>query len=219
MIDELINEKITMVPKYAFETILRHKDKIKNVEGDIIECGVWRGGFSIFLGRVFPDKQLWVCDSFTGFQPLENGKYSYPGDRHTPDKAEVIASFEDVTNNFKNYGYAGDDPNVNFVKGFVKDTLPNLDIKKIALLRVDVDAYSATLEVLDELYKKVQPGGYIIFDDSCLRESLEAIRVFFHREGIPAFVYHPVTDEKLDIFTRYTNDDSGLPQACYIIKE
>jgi hypothetical protein len=104
------------------------------------------------------------------------------------------------------------------LKGFVKDTLPTSGIEKIALLRIDVDAYSATLETLEELYDKVQPGGYIVFDDSCLYETLDAIKVFFKQRNLPKFINHPVTGQPLDINKKHTDDNSGLPAGCYIIK-
>ena len=50
-----------------------------------------------------------------------------------------------------------------------------MNIDKIALLRIDVDGYSPTRVVLDNLYDKVVTGGMIIFDDLCLVEAAEAI--------------------------------------------
>ena len=64
----------------------------------------------------------------------------------------------------------------------------------------------------------MQLGGYIIFDDSCLYETLDAIKTFFKQRGIPEFIKHPLTDQPLNINIRYTNDNSGLPSGCYIIK-
>ena len=60
LIDNLISENLTMVDKGRFETILRNKKTVENVEGDIIECGVWRGGMSIFLSKFFEDRNIWV---------------------------------------------------------------------------------------------------------------------------------------------------------------
>ena len=93
------------------------------------------------------------------------------------------------------------------------------EIKQISLLRIDVDAYSATLEVLDALYDKVQTGGYIIFDDSSLEESLDAIRYFFDLRKIPFFLYHPITNEKIDISAKQPQEyESGVQSACYLVK-
>ena len=222
LVQDLIDNKITMVRPDEFKTIFKHYPKISEVEGDVVECGVWRGGFSIFLSYIFQDKNIWVCDSFQGFQPLETAKHQYGKERHTPAYTHNAVgplgiSLEEVQSHFKNYGL-GDEERIKFLKGFVKDTLPTSGIEKVSLLRIDVDAYSATLETLEELYDKVQSGGYIIFDDSCLYETLDAIKAFFKQRNLPEFINHPVTDQLLDINLRHTNDDSGLPAGCYIIK-
>jgi hypothetical protein len=222
LIQDLIDNRITMVRPNEFKTIFKHYSNISQVEGDVVECGVWRGGFSIFLSHAFSDKNIWVCDSYEGFQPLETAKHQYDKERHTPvythnSVGPIAISLEEVQSHFERYGLGGQE-RIKFLKGFVKDTLPNSGIEKVALLRIDVDAYSATLEVLEELYNKVQPGGYIIFDDSCLYESLDAIKHFFQRNNLPEYILHPVTDKKLDLNLRHTNDDSGFPAGCYIVK-
>jgi hypothetical protein len=222
LVQDLIDNKITMVRPDEFKTIFNNHSKISEVEGDVVECGVWRGGFAIFLSYVFQDKNIWVCDSYEGFQPLEIAKHSYDRERHTNyvthnSVGPLAISLEEVQSHFKTYGL-GDEERIKFLKGFVKDTLPTSGIEKIALLRIDVDAYSATLETLEELYDKVQPGGYIIFDDSGLYETLDAIKTFFKQRNIAGFLHHPVTGDSLDIYKQYTNDSSGLPAGCYMIK-
>ena len=167
LIDNLISENLTMVDKGRFETISRNKKTVENVEGDIIECGVWRGGMSIFLSTIFSDRKIWVCDSFDGFQPLKIAKYQYKDEVHTPNYDSMIkVSLEQVQSNFSRFGFPTSDKRINYLKGWVKDTLNTDEIKKIALLRIDVDSYSATKEVLDLLYSKVSIGGLIVFDDS-----------------------------------------------------
>lgn len=223
LIEDIINSKITMIWEEIFHTPLRNFDKINNVEGDIVECGVWRGGYSIFLSHLFSDRNIWVCDSFEGFQPLDNAKYNFESERHTPAFSHGACgplgiSLEEVKQNFKSYGLENQE-RIKFIKGFVKDSLPTSGIEKIALLRVDVDAYSATLEVLDELYSKVQPGGFIVFDDACLIESAEAIKVFLTREGLPLELYHPYTDEIYSLSAPINQSDSGFAAGSYIIKK
>ena len=69
---DLIEEKITMVLPHCFETVIRHQNTIANLKGDIVECGVWKGGFSIFLAEIFKDKNIWVADSFEVSNPSQN---------------------------------------------------------------------------------------------------------------------------------------------------
>ena len=128
-----------------------------------------------------------------------------------------IVSLEEVQSNFKKYNLEGN--RIKFLKGFVKDTLPTSGIKKISLLRIDVDAYSATLEVLDELYDKVVPGGYIIFDDTCLHESLNAIKTFFKKRNIHPHLIDPSNDKVLPLTFEFISNDSEYPTGCYIVKQ
>ena len=214
--NDLIAANVTMVLPHCFETINRHKQSISKLKGDVIECGVWRGGFSIFLAKTFPKKHIWVSDSFVGFQPITNAKYSYLNERHQPDY-DVSATLDSVKANFKQFDIK--DSQVTFLPGFVNDTLPTCGITDICLLRVDVDAYSATLEVLTELYDKVVTGGYIIFDDACLYETMDAIKVFFKDRNIEPYLLHPETDQKLLIDLDAPSQDSRYPTGCYIIKQ
>ena len=223
LINDIINSKITMIWKEIFEMPLRHFHKINDIDGDIVECGVWKGGYSIFLSHLFSDKNIWVCDSFEGFQPLDKARYNFENERHTPDFAygacgPLGISLEEVKNNFKLYGL-DKDPRIKYLKGFVKDTLPASGIEKISLLRIDVDAHSATLEVLDELYDKVQPGGYIIFDDANLVESFEAIKFFLKRESLPLELINPYTDGIYSLDKPICSSNSGFEAGSYIIKK
>jgi hypothetical protein len=168
---------------------------------------------SIFLSKLFSNKKIWVCDSYEGCQDPKEGLYFYPNETHS--KGQYSCGLEDVKNNFIKYGDYDKDK-VLFLKGYVKDTLnPNVcDIKNISLLRIDVDSYSATLEVLDFLYDKVVEGGYIIFDDTCLNETHEAIKTFINKRNIKNnFVLDPL-DNKLNIV-----ETPNLPCGCYIVKQ
>ncbi len=215
LINNLISNQISMVDAGRFHTVLRNFDKINSVKGDIVECGVWRGGMSIFLSTLFKDKNIWVCDSFDGFQPLDIATYSYSDEPHTPNYNDMIrVSYEEVVNNFEKYGFEENDPRIKFLKGWVKDTLnpKTCSIKNISLLRIDVDAYSATREVLEYLYPKVTSGGYIIFDDSCLIQTVDAFCDYFEENKILFELRHPETDEII------SDPRSNHPCGCYVIK-
>ncbi len=57
------------------------------------------------------------------------------------------------------------DDQVQFLKGWFCDTLPNAPIEKLAILRLDGDMYTSTMDALKNLYPKVSKGGYVIVDD------------------------------------------------------
>ena len=211
LIDAIVQDGITMITQERFNCILEKEDYLHALKGDVVECGVWKGGMSIFLSKLFPAKKIWVCDSYEGCQDPTLGNYQFAAERHTLGMYAV--SLEEVKSNFRRYD-ALDDSRVTFLKGWVRDTLrPEIcPIESISLLRVDVDSYSATMEVLDFLYEKVVPGGMIIFDDICLHESRDAIKNFFRNTNTTQ-VFDPNTHSKIDL-----NTGAHFPCGCYIIK-
>jgi len=140
----------------------------KNIEGDCIETGVWRGGATIFMAAILKaygqtNRNVWVADSFEGLPKPNAEKYPHDkGDVHHTKKRLAI-SLEQVQKNFSNYGLLAD--NIKFLKGWFKDTLPTAPIEKLALVRLDGDMYESTMDGLVNLYPKLQSGGYIIIDD------------------------------------------------------
>ncbi len=139
-----------------------------NVEGDLIETGVWRGGATIYMKALLKilndnSRTVWVADSFEGLPKPDAEKFPEDkGDKHH-EKGELRISKEQVQNNFSKYGMLDD--RVKFLKGWFKDTLPGAPIRKLSLLRLDGDMYQSTMEGLENLYPKLSVGGYIIVDD------------------------------------------------------
>jgi len=144
------------------------KDTVKNnIEGDLIETGVWRGGATVFMKAVLKslevtNKVVWVADSFEGLPKPDERYAADKSDTHYKKNALAI-SLEYVKNNFKKYDLL--DENVKFLKGWFKDTLPTAPINKLSVLRLDGDMYSSTMDALVSLYPKLSIGGYIIIDD------------------------------------------------------
>lgn len=135
------------------------------VEGDLIECGVWRGGAAIFMQAMLMkykafDRKLWLADSFKGLPRPSCAEDS--GDVHYK-MGELAVSLGGVASNFNKYDLLRG--NVQFLKGWFKDTLPTAPIEKLALIRLDGDMYESTMDGLLHLYDKLSPGGYIIIDD------------------------------------------------------
>ncbi|MFW2439053.1 MAG: TylF/MycF family methyltransferase [Arenicellales bacterium] len=136
----------------------------KDVPGDLIETGAWRGGTTIFMRALLKaygvtDRKVWVADSFEGL-PVPKNKADGK-DLSQVDYLKV--SLEEVKSNFIKFGLL--DEQVEFLKGWFCDTLPVAPINEIAILRLDGDLYSSTMDALENLYHKVHKGGYVIVDD------------------------------------------------------
>lgn len=163
------------------------EDVLKNnVPGDFIETGVWRGGTTIFMRALLElyrvtDRTVWVADSFEGM-PVP--KSNQDGMDLSYSK-HLNVSLEQVKRNFDRFGLLDDQ--VRFLKGWFCDTLPNAPIERLAILRLDGDLYSSTMDVLHSLYHRVSPGGYVIIDDYYSWESCRrAVSDFLQEKGIDA---------------------------------
>ena len=198
--------------KHLLDNIDFIAEKIKNLPGDIVECGVWKGSTFSYMATVFPERTMWAYDSFEGV-PSNKEQTKYPEKYSTNNidwatccpELSVDVSF--LFESFSKYNV----PNINrinIVKGWFKDTLPNAK-QSIVLLRVDGDLYSSTYEILEYLYPLVVDGGFIIFDDYCIPESKQAIHDYFvNTKQLPKF--YDVSDAlpwyKEDIFLKVDND-------------
>jgi hypothetical protein len=135
----------------------------EGIEGDIVECGVWRGG-NIILARFYcPDRVCWLFDTFAGMANPSVWDFKRGGFRMNIGKAAVTV--EDVTENLRTTGTL-DERKLRFVEGLVENTLRASNLpERIALLRLDTDWYESTKIELEVLWPKVVPGGIMIVDD------------------------------------------------------
>jgi O-methyltransferase len=146
------------------ETVL-----VEEIAGDLVECGVWRGGACILMRAVLSiygdeKRSVWLADSFLGVPPPDAQNYSADRGIRLDLNADVLAVSEsEVKRNFERYGLLDD--RVCFLPGWFKDTLPGAPIDQIALLRLDGDLYESTIQALDALYPRLSAGGYCIIDD------------------------------------------------------
>jgi O-methyltransferase len=151
--------------QFCVENVLAH-----NVPGDLIETGVWRGGTTILMRALLKlhgdvDRVVWCADSFEGLPVPTAMDLKTQGDNSADmnDRDYLAVSLEQVKANFDRFELLDDQ--VRFLKGWFCDTLPSAPIERIAVLRMDGDLYTSTMDALTNLYPKVSSGGYVIVDD------------------------------------------------------
>lgn len=134
------------------------------IPGDLVECGVWRGGAAIMMKAVLDshgsDRNVWLADSFEGLPApslAEDEGYDLSSMPY------LTAGEQTVRENFERFGFLDD--RVKMLPGWFKDSLPGAPIERIAVLRADADLYESTMDILNNLYAKVSPGGFVIIDD------------------------------------------------------
>ena len=155
----------------AVDHVVRH-----GIEGDIVECGVWRGGSMMavalaLLARGQSHRHLYLYDTFEGMSAPTEADRSHTGESAQAQLARTArgegvwceAGLEDVQANLAATGYPAE--RVHFVRGKVEDTIPGTVPEKIALLRLDTDWYESTRHELAHLYPRLSRFGPLIIDD------------------------------------------------------
>jgi hypothetical protein len=146
------------------------------IPGDIVECGVWRGGSMQAAARTFLEvgdlsRELYLFDTFEGMSEPTEFDVRRDGTpaaelMRTKDKSSwlwAVASLDDVKSGFEQIPYPAE--NVHYVVGKVEDTIPAGLPEQIAILRLDTDWYESTKHELDTAYSRLSPGGVLIIDD------------------------------------------------------
>lgn len=194
----------TSTDERLFATLMACRHVVeRNVAGDFVECGVWRGGNSIIATHVFRNlgstRDVWLFDTFAGMTEPTAVDVNYRGE-HADAKFRVTrrgngsdwcyAPLEEVQANFAARGLLG--PQVRFVQGDVAQTLARTEQlpQSIAVLRLDTDWYESTKIELETLYPRLTRGGVLIIDDyGHWGGARKAVDEYFARHDRPFLQY------------------------------
>jgi predicted O-methyltransferase YrrM len=192
LITKVISNDLTLV---ARDSLIEAADVVyylwsRDIPGDISEFGVYKGGASIVMASVLfyldphTTRKCHLFDSFEGHPNYRNSAkedfdlLGYSG--------KIIAPIEGVIHALKDFDLYSRYQNqqIIFHKGWFKDTAPHLR-RDLALIRADGDAYTSTMDILNNAYQHLSVGGIVIMDDYNTYESCRnAVRDFFQAHNI-----------------------------------
>ncbi|MFW3474760.1 TylF/MycF/NovP-related O-methyltransferase [Streptomyces microflavus] len=174
----------------ATRYIARH-----NIPGDIVECGVWRGGSMQACARTLlsvgeTERELYLFDTYEGMTEPTAEDLRRDGrpaqellDAQGKDRPIwAVASLADVKAGFENVPYPKE--RVHYVQGRVEDTVPGQAPEQISILRLDTDWYASTKHELEHLYSRLVSGGVLLIDDyGYWQGSRQAVDEFLDKTG------------------------------------
>jgi len=149
-----------------------------NIPGDIVECGVWKGGSMMAVAETLKhlnntNRTLYLYDTYEGMsEPTKHDKTWYGQSASEiltsdTDKEKNLvwaySALETVQKGMESTGYP--EGKIKYVKGKVEDTIPATIPQTIAILRLDTDWYESTYHELVHLFPLLQKGGALILDD------------------------------------------------------
>jgi O-methyltransferase len=143
---------------YVLYTLAR---QAAHLDGDFVECGVYRGGTAMLLATVLDDiggedgPLLRLFDTFSGI-PAVDPAWDMP-------EEHFEGEFSDTTEELVQRRIAR--TAVRFHKGLIPETFKGLEDTRIAFAHVDVVLHHAVHDCCRFIYPRLVPGGFVVFDD------------------------------------------------------
>lgn len=161
---EMLKERIIDFPDIRIAALKVASNEIyyNHVDGEIAECGVYKGEFSKWMSRFMPDRKLYLFDTFEGFPKKDITEDEVKASSWLSGGAKDYfkdTSMEMVLNTI------GRHANVIFRKGYFPETAKGLENEKFAFVNLDTDLYASILAGLEFFYPRLNPGGYIFIHD------------------------------------------------------
>lgn len=146
-------------------TFRRMADRVEQcgVPGALAELGTYRGDFAWQLNERFPDRKLYLFDTFSGFDERDiRVEQTHGGSR------AVAWDFSDTRAKDVAARMPWEDQ-VIIRKGFFPETAEGLQ-ETFCLVSIDVDLYAPTLAGLDYFWPRLASGGAILLHDYLSRQ-------------------------------------------------
>lgn len=158
----------------------------KGLRGNVAELGVYKGSFSKKINYLFPDKLLYMFDTFEGFDTR---------DILCDDKAgegAMLTAFNDTTVELVLQNMPHKEKCI-IKKGFFPDTF-DLENEEFSFVSIDADLYSPIKRGLEIFYPRLVPGGMIMvhdYNNIVYNGTTDAVIEYCDGNGIP---YVPIPD-------------------------
>lgn len=124
----------------------------RNVEGSIAEVGVYQGEFAKYLSKYFPNRKLYLFDTFGGMNGNTEVERITKGQNFSDTSIDLVIS--KICNK----------QNCIIKKGFFPDTAEDID-DKFSFVSLDTDLYESIYAGLAFFYPRLSKGGYIFVHD------------------------------------------------------
>lgn len=131
-----------------------------NIQGDLVECGCYRGSHAMAIAKYISleqhkEKRLILFDTFSGLAP------EFCSEEETlSSTTDYKDDYEDfVRNSFSIYD------NAYVIKGAVPKSLEDIKINAVSYLHIDMNCVLPEQEALKHFWPKLSIGGIVILDD------------------------------------------------------
>ena len=131
--------------------------------GNVAEAGVYRGDFAAHINAAFPDRKLYLFDTFTGFDERDK---SQEKSKHMRDWLEIGGDEYLTHGSAQSTLLKCENRNHVIIKqGYVPDTFEGLENEKYLFVNLDMDLYAPTIAALRYFLPRMNKDGIILLHD------------------------------------------------------
>lgn len=145
--------------------LLEGIDLVKDLPGNIIECGCARCGTSIILAQFLSSKKImkkiYALDSFSGFDPQELEKEKQLGFTNEPSHAFTYSSYKYVKQKIHKLKLSN---SIFPVSGYFQQTLQKID-SDFCMGFIDCDLSESLTYAAKNIWPRLVNNGLLFFDD------------------------------------------------------
>lgn len=159
------------------------------VKGNVAELGVYRGDFAVRINALFPERMLYLFDTFEGFNAIDVAIDERNG-LSSAQKGDF--SYSDIESIVKRMPFSD---KCIVRKGLFPESAADVN-DCFAFVSIDVDLYQPTFEGLKYFFPRVVRGGYIFVHDynsSRFQGVKKAVREFCREENASYFPLHDIS--------------------------
>lgn len=133
-------------------------ERLAALPGDLAELGVYQGEFAARMSRCFPDRRLYLFDTFEGFDARDVSVEAQSGYSRAAEGDFADTSVELILSKMTA------PERVAVRKGYFPETIPEEETSFV-LVSLDADLYEPTLQGLRYFYPRLVSGGVILLHD------------------------------------------------------
>jgi hypothetical protein len=148
-------------PRIEFLRDLSNDFRENGIAGAVAECGVCWGDYAVKINEFFPDKTLYLFDTFSSFDERDWMQETI-GVRSALFHAKEVLS---TANPDLVYLKMPHKSNVIIRQGYVPETFAGLDDARFCFVNLDMDLYAPTIASLRYFADKMVKGGVILVHD------------------------------------------------------
>jgi O-methyltransferase len=163
-IGSIINTELVINEDYCRRgtlQLLAREINERGIIGDVAELGVYRGDFSQYINEAFPDRNLYLFDTFEGFWKEQEMQNVSSGFSREIDIMNSDFSDTCVSTVMKKMIHPH---RVIIRKGLFPETIPDEPIG-FAFVSIDCDLYQPILDGLRYFFPRLSNRGYIMLHD------------------------------------------------------